>query len=339
MNARKGLSFSEQMRTLQAMKNKIIVTGASGFIGSNFCNSNQEKYDIVALDNLFLGVRENLNPEVTFVQGDACKMSDLEKCGDQFDAILHLAGTSSAPMFTDEKLSEAYRNSVESFTTVCQFALKCGAKKILFASTSSLYGNNPMPLVETQEVVPPNHYSVTKFLYEHCARCFQSTHKDLDIIGFRFMSVYGPNEEAKGQYANMISQFIWDIARDKPPVIFGDGNQFRDFTNVQDIVQGITLAIDTEKKLGAEIFNIGTGETCSFNEIIDQVNEAMEKKVVPRYIENPVKETYVRGQHADISKISDVLGFAPTVSLADGVRTQVENLDVSKIRETSSDLF
>lgn len=196
-----------------------------------------------------------------------------------------------------------------------------------------------MPLVETQEVIPPNHYSVTKFLYEHCGRCFQATHKDLDIIGFRFMSVYGPNEEAKGRYANMISQFIWDIARDKPPVIFGDGNQFRDFTNVKDIVQGITLAIETDKKLGAEIFNIGTGETCSFNEIIDQVNAAMGKNVVPKYIENPVKETYVRGQHADISKISEVLGFSPIVSLADGVRVQVENLDVSKIRETSSDLF
>jgi UDP-glucose 4-epimerase len=321
------------------MKQKILVTGGAGFIGSNFCNINREKYDIVALDNLFLGTPENLHSEVKFIEGDACKMSDLEKCGDHFDYILHLAGTSSAPMFTDEKLSEAYRNSVESFTTVCQFALQCGAKKILFASTSSLYGNNPMPLVETQEVVPPNHYSVTKFLYEHCASCFQSTHKELDIIGFRFMSVYGPNEEAKGQYANMISQFVWDIARDKKPVIFGDGNQFRDFTNVKDIVQGITLAMETEKKLGAEIFNIGTGATCSFNEIIAQVNVAMGKSVVPTYIENPVKETYVRGQHADISKIENVLGFKPTVSLSDGIRAQVENLDIEKIRETSSDLF
>ncbi len=334
-----GLFFYLKIRILFAMKQKILVTGGAGFIGSNFCNINREKYDIVALDNLFLGTPENLDPEVTFIEGDACKMSDLEKCGDRFDYILHLAGTSSAPMFTDEKLSDAYRNSVESFTTVCQFALKCGAKKILFASTSSLYGNNPMPLVETQEVVPPNHYSVTKFLYEHTARCFQSTHKDLDIIGFRFMSVYGPNEEAKGQYANMISQFVWDIARDKPPVIFGDGNQFRDFTNVKDIVQGITLAMETEKKLGAEIFNIGTGDTCSFNEIIDQVNAAMGKNVVPTYIENPVKETYVRGQHADISRISETLGFKPTVSLADGVKAQVENLDIHKIRETSSDLF
>lgn len=321
------------------MKQKILVTGGAGFIGSNFCNINREKYDIVALDNLFLGTPENLDPEVKFIQGDACKMEDLEKCGEHFDYILHLAGTSSAPMFTDEKLSEAYRNSVESFTTVCQFSLKCGAKKILFASTSSLYGNNPMPLVETQQVTPPNHYSVTKFLYEHCASCFQATHPELDIIGFRFMSVYGPNEEAKGQYANMISQFVWDMARDKSPVIFGDGNQFRDFTNVKDIVQGITRAIETEKKLGAEIFNIGTGDTCSFNEIIEQVNAAMGKNVEPTYIENPVKETYVRGQHADISKITEVLGFKPTVSLADGVRAQVENLDLSKIRETSSDLF
>lgn len=320
-------------------KQKILITGGAGFIGSNFCNINQHEYDVVALDNLLLGTPDNLESTVRFVQGDACLESDLAKCGDQFDYVLHLAGTSSAPMFDGDGLIAGYKNSVISFMTTLEFARKAGAKKFLYASTSSLYANNPMPLLETQQVVPPNHYAVTKFLYENAARCYNQVHPEMDIIGFRFMSVYGPNEEAKGQYANMISQFVWDIARDKPPVIYGDGEQFRDFTNVADIVQGITKAIKCDKKLGADVFNIGTGETCSFNQILVAINEAFGKSVEPIYIENPVKEKYIRGQHADISKISETIHYAPKISLEAGIKAQVKNLDVSRIKETSSEIW
>ena len=196
-----------------------------------------------------------------------------------------------------------------------------------------------MPLTETQVVTPPNHYAVTKFCYEHCARCYTQVYPEMETVGFRFMSVYGPNEEAKGQFANMISQFVWDIVRDKSPIIFGDGEQFRDFTNVVDVVQGITLAMETDKKLGSEVFNIGTGATCSFNEILRHINAAMRKNVKATYIKNPVKEGYVRGQHADITKISRVLGYKPTVKLEQGIRHQVEHLRKERIRETSSDVM
>lgn len=159
----------------------------------------------------------------------------------------------------------------------------------------------------------------------------------MDIIGFRFMSVYGPNEEAKGKYANIISQFAWDMARDLQPVIYGDGTQFRDFTNVQDVVQGITLAIETEKVLGADVFNIGTGKSTSLNEIVEALNKAFGKMIQPQYIANPVKEGYVQGQHADISKIISTLGYQPKVGLEDGIRDQVKNLRMDRIRKTSSD--
>lgn len=321
------------------MKKKILVTGGAGFIGSNFCNLNREKFDVVALDNLFLGDPDNLDPAVKFIKGDACRLEDLQKCGDQFDAVLHLAGTSSAPMFGGDGFVDGYRNSVESFTQTLQFARQTGAKKFLYASTSSLYANNPTPLVESQEVTPPNHYAVTKFLYEHCARCYTQQFPEIETVGFRFMSVYGPHEEAKGQFANMISQFVWDVARGESPIIFGDGEQFRDFTNVADVVQGITRAIEFDATLGSEVFNIGTGEFASFNEILSLINEAFGTNVPAKYIPNPVTETYVQGQHADISKIQKTLGYAPTVDLKSGIRAQVKELDPKKIRETSSDLL
>jgi len=188
-------------------------------------------------------------------------------------------------------------------------------------------------------VTPPNHYAVTKQVYENCSRSYNKVYPEMDIIGFRFMSVYGPNEEAKGKYANIISQFAWDMARDLSPVIYGDGTQFRDFTNVRDVVQGLTLAIKTDQKLGADVFNIGTGNSTSLNEIVAALQKAFGKNIQPKYIENPVKEGYVQGQHADIIKISTVLGYEPKVKLEDGILEQVKNLRMDLIRQTSSDEY
>jgi len=316
----------------------VLVTGGAGFIGSNFCNINKDNFKVTALDNLFLGDTRNLDEDVTFIEGDACKKEDLDKVG-KVDYVVHLAGTSSAPMFMNDGFIQGYVNSIQSFVTVLEWARENGVKKVLYASTSSLYGNNPLPLVETQEVTPINHYAVTKRVYEYCAACYNKVYPDMDIIGFRFMSVYGKNEEAKGVYANLISQFCWDIARGLSPIIYGDGTQNRDFTNVKDVVQGLTKAIKLEKKLGADVFNIGTGKSTTLNEIIEALEIAFDNGIKAEYIDNPVKEGYVKGQHADISKIQEVLGYEPTVKLQDGIQEQVDNLRMERIKGTSSDEF
>jgi UDP-glucose 4-epimerase len=324
---------------------KILVTGGAGFIGSNFSNINRDKYEITVLDNLMMGDPSNIQDKnkVRFIEGDACEIGDLEKCGEHFDYAVHLAGTSTAGKFDGDSFVNGYVNSIKSFVQTLEFARKSGAKKFLYASTSSLYGNNPVPLTEDQRITPPNHYSVTKFLYENCSRCYQKVYPEMEIIGFRFMSVYGPNEEAKGPYANVVSQFIWDIFRGKAPIIYGDGSQYRDFTNVRDVVQGITRAIETDKKIGNDVFNIGTGEYASLNDIIKMTNEELLKQgkdtVEAEYIPNPIKENYIQSQHADISKIKSVLGFEPSVKIKDGIADQIANVRIEKIRKTSSDLL
>lgn len=315
---------------------RILVTGGAGFIGSNFCNINKNKFEITALDNLFLGDKKNLDEDVNFIEGDACNPADLDKIG-SVDYVVHLAGTSSAPMFMEDGFVDGYVNSIKSFVTVLDWARKNGVKRVLYASTSSLYGNNPLPLMESQEVTPINHYAVTKRTYEYCAKCYNKVYPEMDIIGFRFMSVYGPNEEAKGKFANLISQFCWDFARKRVPVIYGDGSQTRDFTNVRDVVQGLTLAIETDKKLGADVFNIGTGYSVSVQDIANALEKAFDNGIKAKNIPNPVKEDYIKGQHADISKIKEVLGYEPKVKLDDGIKEQVENLQMERIRETSSD--
>ncbi|MEA3304717.1 MAG: NAD-dependent epimerase/dehydratase family protein [Patescibacteria group bacterium] len=317
---------------------KVLVTGGAGFIGSNFCNINKNKFEVTALDNLFLGSPDNLDSDIRFIEGDACKIEDLEKVG-PVDYVVHLAGTSSQPMFNGDGLIDGYVNSVQSFVTVLEWARKNGTKKVMYASTSSLYANNPTPLVETQHVTPPNHYAVTKQVYENCAQCYAQVYPEMDIIGFRFMSVYGPNEESKEIYANLISQFAWDIARDLPPVIYGDGTQTRDFTNVADVVQGITRGIEHKEKLGADVFNIGMGHETSLNDIVAALNKSFNKDIQPTYIENPVKENYVRSQCANISKITNTLGYKAVVSLEEGIQKQVDNLRMERVKQTSSDNF
>lgn len=303
-------------------KKRILVTGGAGFIGSNFCNTHCKTYDVVALDNLLLGDPEHLLPNVTFVEGDASDRTTLNTLG-KFDTIVHFAGTSSAPMFHTD-IANAYRNSILSHLEVLEFANRTGAKKVLFASTSSLYGSASPPLTEDQPPQPTNHYAVTKITMEHIGECYHRTHPDIEIIGFRFMSVYGPHEEHKGIYANLISQFIWAMRRGEPPLIYGDGAQTRDFTNVADVVQGITLAMETDKKLGCDIFNIGTGTAVTVLALVDIINKILGTDIQPKHIENPVTEGYIKLQQADISKIQSMLHYQPSVELKAGIQAIVD---------------
>lgn len=304
---------------------KILVTGGAGFIGSNFSNMMADKgHEVTVIDNLSLGITDNLNDKVKFVEGDVNKQEDLERAGTDFEYIVHLAASSSAPMFA-ENMYWAYQNNVAGHIRVMQFAKQIGVKKLLFASTSSIYGNNPTPLTEDQAVVPLNHYSVTKFAQENASRVYSKA-ENLEIIGFRFMSIYGLNEDHKKTFANLVSQFIWSMAKDEIPELYGDGTQERDFTNVKDVCQGIEKAIATEKKYGFTVFNIGTHTAISLLDLVGIINKVMGKNIEPKLIPNPVKEGYVKSQLADITKISTELGYEPTVELEDGIREIVENL-------------
>jgi UDP-glucose 4-epimerase len=206
-----------------------------------------------------------------------------------------------------------------------QFAKDIGVKKFMFASTSSIYGNNPVPLTEDQEVVPPNHYSVTKLAQEGASRVFSKA-ENMEIIAFRFMSVYGINEDHKKTFANLASQFTWDILNGKQPELYGDGTQKRDFTNVKDVVQGIELAMNTDKKYGFTIFNIGTNKAITLVELVELINKVAGTDIKPKFVENPVREGYVRTQLADINKISKELGFEPKVELEEGLKEIIDKL-------------
>ncbi len=301
---------------------KILITGGAGFVGSNAANwLAKNDYQVVALDNLFLGNRDNLEPQVTFIEGDVKNPADLDKVG-PVDYIIHLAASSSAPMFADD-LTGTFTNNIIGHVEVLEYARRVGAKKVLFASTSSIYGNNPVPLTETQEVIPPNFYSVTKHCQEETSRVYNQVY-GLEIIAFRFMSVYGLHEEHKGRFANLVSQFIWGMEQGKRPTIYGDGTQTRDLTNVKDLIQAFKLAIETPKQFGFTVFNVGTSEAINMLDLMEILNTAMGTDIEAELIENPIKSGYVKNQQADLTKISQELGFKPTITLEEGVQEIVE---------------
>lgn len=304
---------------------KVLITGGLGFIGSNLTKELVKRgHDVLVIDNLMLGKYENvedIQDKIDIIEGDVNKKEDLKKARD-IDIIFHFAGSSSAPMFQKD-LRGSYRNNIEGFIRVLEFARDSGVKKVIYASTSSIYGNNPIPLKEDDKVISPNYYSVTKFAMEHTAHIFSKANK-LECIGFRFMSVYGFGEKSKGIFANLVSQFLWDMIKGKQAILYGDGKQRRDFTYVDDIVQACILAMETDKKFGSTIFNIGTRKDYSLVEVVEIINKVLNKDIRPKCVPNPIKDTYIYTQLADLTKIEKELGYKPTVSLEEGIKRLAE---------------
>jgi UDP-glucose 4-epimerase len=302
----------------------ILVTGGAGFIGSNLANTLAAKgHKVVVADNLFLGSVDNLTDKVIFEKVDVTDTTALENLFKtySFDYAFHLAALSSVAMYTDGRApdpSQWFDVNIGGFVNVAKLCLKHGVKKLVYASTSSLYSGNPLPYHEEQTIRPSTLYETSMYYREIIADTFKKMH-GLKAVGLRFFSVYGPNEQHKGVYANLVSQFLWAMKKGEQPVIYGDGSQTRDFTHVSDIVQSFELAVSTDMN---GVFNVGTGKSYSINELIDMLNEMLGTSVKPKYIINPLKN-YVSHTLADISKIQ-AFGFRPKVSLENGLTELVK---------------
>ena len=297
---------------------KILITGGAGFIGSNLVEELVRLgNEVVVLDNFFLGSIENLSAvknKITVVRGDIRDEKTVMDAARGADYIFNEAAASSSPMFMKDLRGSTAVN-IDGFINVLNAARKNDAT-VIYASTSSMYGNNPPPLKEDMKVISPNFYAATKVAGEDIARVYSKEY-DIITIGLRYMSVYGPHEKAKGIFANLVSQFLWAMQKNEQPVIYGDGNQTRDFVFVGDVVNAHLLAM--KFKNGGEIFNVGTGKATSLNQLVITLNKILGKNIKTKYIKMPVKN-YINTQLADISKAKRMLGYAPKYSLEDGIK-------------------
>ena len=304
---------------------RILITGGAGFIGSNLVKELVKEHSIIILDNFHTGSYDNLKDikQQISIINDSCNNinrpdSNIRKidCSNIY-MIFHLGIPSSTPMYKEDPLlvGEAINGTINIF----EFAKKHKIEKVIYASSSSLYNGIRPPHREDMNIRVTDYYTEARLTIERIAKLYNILY-GIKSAGLRLFSVYGPNETAKGRYANMISQFLWDMKEGRSPVIYGDGNQTRDFTYVKDVVDACLLLMNSD--IEHNIFNVGTGTSYSFNDVIEILNEKLKTDIKPTYIEMPIKN-YVGHTLADITEIKR-LGYRPKYTLEKGIDELIE---------------
>jgi UDP-glucose 4-epimerase len=290
-----------------------LVTGGAGFIGSNLVEELLAAgEDVVVLDNMHTGSPGNLTDlkgSLELIQGSC---NDLPEMDLHPEKIYHLGIPSSSPMY--KKNPYLVGVALNGFTAVFELARKSEAR-VIYASSSSLYSGLLPPHHEDMTIQVTDYYTEARLAMERMAELYKRLF-DVRSVGMRFFSVYGPKETAKKEYANMVTQFLWEMREGRTPLIFGDGGQTRDFTYVKDVTRALRLAMDS---VYHGILNVGTGKAYSFNEVIEILNKSMDLSMKPQYVENPIKN-YVQHTLSDTAKAEKTLGFRSKYSLEDGVK-------------------
>jgi UDP-glucose 4-epimerase len=290
---------------------KAVVTGGCGFIGSTLVE-NLEKggHSITVFDDLSLGTTRNIAG--LKVENHILSCAHIKSFVSDCDGIFHLGIPSSSPMYKEkpELVGETITNAIKIF----EYAKHAGSK-VVYASTSSVYNGNQTPYREDMSIYARDYYSECRYAIERLAKVYNLLH-GVKSVGLRFFSVYGPKENHKGRYANIVSQFLWRMRRDERPVIYGDGKQTRDFIHVSDVVEALMCAM--QKKIDLGVFNVGTGVAHSFNDVVTLLNDALGKGIKPVYQPNPIKN-YVQHTLADPSLAEKALGFKAKTALSKGI--------------------
>jgi len=291
---------------------RFVVTGGAGFIGSNLVERLiKEGNEVIVIDNLHTGSLYNLkNLNIKFVKGDA---GEIDRIIDPIDGIFHLGIPSSSPMY--KKKRELIYKAIEDWIKILEYATK-NKIKIVLASTSSIYNGNPVPWREDMQIIPTDFYTEVRYAMERIAKVYNDLY-GTKVVALRLFSVYGEREEFKGEYANLVSQFILAALKGETIKVFGDGTQTRDFIYVQDVVDAFIKAMSSN--IDFDIFNVGRGKSYSLNEVISMVSKILDVEVKVKYIENPIKN-YVWHTLADTTKAEERLGFKAKVDLEEGIR-------------------
>lgn len=306
-----------------------LVTGGAGFIGSNIVEYlikyNAKK--VTVLDNLATGFEENMKvflplPNFQFIKGDICSMDDCNKACANIDYVFHQAALGSVPRSIKDPIATHNVNST-GFINVLSAARDAKVKRIVYASSSSVYGDSKvLPKVEQQIGKQLSPYAVSKMTNELYGEIFAKTYS-MEIIGLRYFNIFGPRQNPLGAYAAAIPLFINSLLNDQPPAINGDGGQTRDFTFVENAVQANVKAMFAENlNTQGDIFNIAIGERISLNQLIETLKKLTGAAVQQTYA--PERPGDVRDSLADISKAQNILNYHPYIKLEEGLKCTLE---------------
>jgi nucleoside-diphosphate-sugar epimerase len=302
---------------------KFLVTGGAGFIGSNICRKLVSQGCFVrVVDNLLTGKKTNLSAildKIEFIEADMGDPKVARSAMKDIDVVLHQGALPSVPRSVDDPAA-THRHCVDATFTLLLAARDASVKRFVYASSSSAYGDTPtLPKVETMLPSPLSPYAAAKLVGEYYCSVFSGVFR-LQTISLRYFNVFGPHQDPTSQYAAAIPAFVTAILKGTPPTIYGDGEQSRDFTYVDNVVEANLLAARAKQTKG-EVLNIACGEAITVNEIIKMINQIVGKNIKPKY--EPARKGDVKHSLADISAAKKLIGYKPIVTFQEGLQKAI----------------
>ncbi len=300
-----------------------LVTGGAGFIGSHLAEELVRRGETVrVVDNLSTGKRQNLShvPKVEFVQGDLADVDVARRAVKGIDYVLHQAAIPSVPRSVEDPIT-SNRANIDASLNVLVAARDAGVKRLVYAGSSSAYGNAPtLPKVETMAPAPLSPYALQKLVAEQYCQMFTRLY-GLQTVTTRYFNVFGPRQDPSSPYSGVISIFISALCEGRRPTIYGDGEHTRDFTYVANVVDGVLRACTADSASG-EVINVATSGRISLNTLFKTIRDLVGSTVEPIYAEPRAGD--VKDSQADISKAKRVLGYQPSVTFEAGLAKTVE---------------
>jgi nucleoside-diphosphate-sugar epimerase len=300
-----------------------LVTGGAGFIGSHLAEELVRRgHDVRVVDSLVTGRRSNLDHirGVDFFEGDLANLDVASRAVEDCDYVLHQAAIPSVPRSVKDPVS-SNRANVDGTLNVLVAARDAGVKRVVFAGSSSAYGNTAtLPKHEDMPTRPLSPYALQKVIGEEYLKMFTSLY-GLETVTIRYFNVFGPRQDPSSPYSGVISVFATALLENRSPTIFGDGEQTRDFTYVANVVDGVLRACDAPGASG-EVINVATGGRISLNQLFQTMRRMIGASVEPKYAEGRAGD--VRDSQADITKAQRLLGYEPIVSFEDGLQRTVD---------------
>jgi nucleoside-diphosphate-sugar epimerase len=303
---------------------KFLVTGGAGFIGSNICAQLVSQGCFVrVVDNLLTGRKSNLAgvmDKIDFVEADMGDEQVARAAMKDIDVVLHQGALPSVPLSVDDPAS-THKHCVDATFTVLLAARDAEIKRFVYAASSSAYGDAPsLPKVETMPVMPLSPYAVGKLVGEYYCSVFSNVF-GLETISLRYFNVFGPHQNPASQYAAAIPAFVTAILKDEPPTVYGDGEQSRDFTYIDNVVEANLLAARA-RKTGGQVVNIACGQAVTVNQIIDMINDSLGKQVRASYADPRPGD--VKHSLADITAARNLIGYEPLVRFREGIERAID---------------
>jgi nucleoside-diphosphate-sugar epimerase len=303
---------------------RYLVTGGAGFIGSNTVDELVRRgHSVVVLDDCSSGKEDNLaeiRNKITFIKGSITDIEVVRKAMHEAEYVLHLAARTSVPRSVKDPI-ETNKINIDGTLNVLVAAKELKVKRVVFAASSSAYGETPtLPKVETMQPQPISPYGVTKYVGELYGQTFGKCY-GLENVALRYFNIFGPHQDPGSPYSGVLAKFCTAFVEDTQPIVFGDGEQTRDFTYVENAVQANLLAFEAPNVSG-KVFNVGVGARISLNAVLRELGKITGKTIEAKY--DPPRDGDIRDSQADISQAREFLGYDPQVSFEEGLARTFE---------------